>query len=145
MQVTGAPRNSVQGGGAARCPSHERGRPPHETAFEWCTETIMESAQLQLLCTTPSRWAVRGTPSSSSSQLSADKALLALQPAAGCCAIEKIISMAEPLRAGYWTCSHGCRAYVRRHQVISRCIWCGGRSCGTAPGSLRHVRLSLPG
>eukprot|EP00966_Prymnesium_polylepis_P056703 1312130-Prymnesium_polylepis.1 len=72
--------------------------------------------------------------------MSAAEALLAVQPAAGCCASERVLSTGQPIRARYLTCSRLYRAYGRRRGPMIRCIQHGHGSCGAAHSSLRYLR-----
>ena len=72
---------------------------------------------------------------------SAAELLLAVQPAAGCCARETVLTMAQPVRTRCQTSSRWRQAHARRHGGINRCARCGGASCGAAHGSLCELRL----
>ena len=65
---------------------------------------------------------------------SAAELLLAVQPAAGCCARETVLTMAQPVRTRCQTSSRWRQAHARRHGGINRCARCGGASCGAAHG-----------
>ena len=52
--------------------------------------------------------------------LSASTALMAVHPAAACCAIGTVLSIGQPVRAHQWTCSRRRLACARRDRWIRR-------------------------
>ena len=52
--------------------------------------------------------------------LSASTALMAVHPAAACCAIGTVLSIGQPVRAHQWTCSRRRLACARRYRWIRR-------------------------
>ena len=79
------------------------------------------------------------SPISTSSRISAVRLLVALQPAAGCCAHVTVLATARPARIHRWTRLHGCWARVRRHRRICRSTHSGTRLPLAAHGSQRHL------
>ena len=112
---------------------------PSDASADWiCRPAVRKSNSRRKSRT---RSGMRGALVRSCLWMSADEALLALQPAADCCALDTMLATPQPVRDRCWTCSRGRRAHARRHGLICWCIQRSGASCGTAHGSLRHLRL----